>query len=179
VPHSRHPRLPSLWLMTDERMTDVLAAIARLPRGAAGIVFRHHATPPADRRRLFDAVRAIARRRRLTLLLSGTPRQARCWGAAGAHHRALRMSRGLRSVAVHDRRELMLARRAKADLVFVSPVFKTRSHPGARPLGPVRLGLLIGQRSPPVVALGGMNAVHMRRLRGLKLHGWAAIDALA
>jgi thiamine-phosphate pyrophosphorylase len=38
--------------MTDERLGDALwTALRRLPRGA-GIVFRHYATPPAERRAL-------------------------------------------------------------------------------------------------------------------------------
>jgi thiamine-phosphate pyrophosphorylase len=176
MPH-RHPPLPRLWLMTDERIGDLLAAIMRLPKGA-GIVFRHHATEAKARRTLFDQVKAIARRRHHVLLLADAPSRAKSWGADGAHHRTLLTSKGLRSVAVHDRRELRIAIRANADLVFVSPVFATRSHPQARPLGPVRLGLSIGDRRNIAIALGGVTKDKFKRLRGLKLHGWAAIDAL-
>ncbi len=169
---------PRIWLMTDERMPDVLHAVARLPKGA-GVVFRHHATPPADRRALFESVKAVARRRRLVLLLAATPRIARSWGADGAHHRSRLASRGVRSIAVHTPRELVAARRAKADLVFVSPVFRTRSHPGKAPLGPVGVGLLLGDCAIPAVALGGLNAARFKRLRSLNLSGWAAIDGLS
>ena len=54
----RHP-LPTIWLMTDERVGDLLGAIRRLPRGA-GVVFRHYATPAEERRRLWRAVRRVA-----------------------------------------------------------------------------------------------------------------------
>jgi thiamine-phosphate pyrophosphorylase len=176
----RHPIskscLPRIWLMTDERIGDIAAAIARLPKGA-GIVFRYHATPPTDRRALFDDVRAQAKRHGHVLLLAGTPRQARAWGADGAHHRSLIVSQGLRSIAVHNRRELALAQRARADLVFASPVFSTRSHPGVRTLGPIRLGLMLGNRRTRAIALGGMNRARYKRLKGLGLYGWAAIDA--
>lgn len=174
----RHPPLPTLWLMTDERIGDVVKAVESLPRGS-GIVFRHHATPLAERRKLFDAVRAIALRRRLILILADTPSRARNWGADGAHHRSTLQGAGLRTVAIHNARELHLARRIGADLMFVSPVFSTRSHPDARTLGPVRLGLLVGRSRHAVVALGGMDARKFRRLQGLGLHGWAAIDALS
>ena len=63
--HRRHRKtLPGLWLMTDERVSDdrLLAAARALPRGRAGIILRHYRTPPAQRRALFDALRAIARR---------------------------------------------------------------------------------------------------------------------
>jgi thiamine-phosphate pyrophosphorylase len=174
----RHPPLPRLWLMTDERIADLPGAVARLPKGS-GVVFRHHATDAMERLALFRQVRQIACARRLTLILADTPRIARAWGAVGAHHRSRLASRGLRTMAVHNGRELATARRTRADLIFVSPVFPTRSHPGARILGPVRLGLMIGAARRGTIALGGMTAGTMRRLQGLGLHGWAAIDALS
>jgi len=173
---ARKAPLPKLWLMTDERGGDPAALVKRLPKGA-GIVFRHYATPPHERRSLFIRVKAIARRRRLTLLLAGTPRQARAWGADGAHHRSKLTSIGLRSVAVHNRHELRLAKAIRADLIFVSPVLRTRSHPGAKALGPIKLGLLVGVSRNRTIALGGMNAVRFKRFVRLGVRGWAGIDA--
>ena len=69
----RHP-LPSLWLMTDERIEDVAAALRRLPRGA-GVVFRHYATLPAERRRLWRRLLRIARARGLMLVRAGSTRE--------------------------------------------------------------------------------------------------------
>lgn len=173
----RHPPLPRLWLMTDERIADLPGAIARLPNGS-GVVFRHYATEKRLRRALYDTVRAITRRRRIVLLLADTPARAKAWGADGAHHRSNLQSRGLRTMAVHSGRELGQARQVRADMVFVSPVFPTRSHPGARGLGPVRLGLMVGMSRERTIALGGMTAKKYRQLCGLRVHGWAAIDAL-
>lgn len=172
------PRLPTLWLMTDERIDDVLGAVAALPKGA-GVVFRHHATPAKQRRALYEQVRRVARQRRLTLLLAGTPAQARSWRADGAHHRSELRSASLRSVSVHNAPELQIARRAGADLIFVSPVFATASHPGARALGIVRAGLLACTERHRSIALGGLTATKWRQVRPLGLHGWAAIDGLA
>jgi thiamine-phosphate pyrophosphorylase len=67
--------------------------------------------------------------------------------------------------------------RAGADALFVSPVFATRSHPGAPALGRARLGLLIRGLRIPVIALGGMDRRRAASLRALGVHGWAAIDA--
>jgi thiamine-phosphate pyrophosphorylase len=164
--------------MTDERIDDLDAAVGRLPPGS-GVVFRHYATPPAQRRALFDAVRRIARRRRHVLLLAATPVMARAWGADGAHNRSLLKSCGLRSVAVHSGRERILARRIGADIMFVSPVFPTRSHSDAVTLGVVRTGLLAGRDRPRAIALGGLNRISARQTAALKLRGWAAIDGLS
>jgi len=171
---SRQP-LPRLWLMTDERMGEGLwRAVERMPRGS-GVIFRHYAAP--DRRALFAQLKAICRRRSLLLLLGGSPRQATAWGADGAHGRSphLRTSRPLlRTAPAHDARELT---RAEAHAVLLSPVFATRSHPGASGLGPHRFATLARRSPVPVIALGGMNARRFRRLAPLGAYGWAGIDA--
>jgi thiamine-phosphate pyrophosphorylase len=64
--------------------------------------------------------------------------------------------------------------RGGADLVFVSPVFATRSHPGARALGRTRFRSLVRDCPVPLIALGGMDA---RNARSLGTYGWAGIDA--
>ncbi|WP_419827023.1 thiamine phosphate synthase [Sphingomonas sp.] len=174
------PRHPRLWLMTDERMGDGLwRALERLPRGA-GVVFRHYGLPTVDRRHLFAEVRAVARRRRLVLLLGGTPREAIGWRADGSHGRSRHRWSArplLRSAPCHGRRALIAARRDGVALRFVSPLHATRSHPGALPLGRVRTGLaIIGERRG-LIALGGMTARRFAAARELGFQGWAAIDA--
>jgi thiamine-phosphate pyrophosphorylase len=174
----RQARLPHLLLITDERMGEALwPALERLPHGA-GVVFRHYGLAAPDRRALYERVRRIARRRRLILILAGSPRQAAAWKADGAHGRsASRVARPLiRSAPAHDRRELRAANRA--DLRLVSPVFPTRSHPDAAALGPIRLGLMLGDDRRGIVALGGMTRRRAQALRNLGVTRWAAIDGL-
>ena len=176
----RHP-LPRLWLMTDERLGEGFwDALARLPRGA-GVIFRHYATPPAERRRLFDRVRRVARARRLVLVLAGRPAQALAWHADGVHSRSGERHgapRLIRTAPAHSRTELIAARRSGADLALLSPVYATRSHPGARTLGTIAFGRLAAGAGLPVVALGSMDARRFRALRALGAYGWAGIDAL-
>ena len=173
----RHALLPRFWLMTDERMGDgVLAAINRLPRGRAGVIFRHYRTPLAERRALFEAVRRITQRRRLMLLLADPPGRARRARADGWHGRG-RDPGLIHSMAVHNKHELTAAIRARANLIFVSPVFPTRSHPGTAALGVIQFGLLARDAPMPVIALGGMTAARWRRLRSMGAYGYAAIDA--
>jgi len=167
----RHP-LPHLWLMTDERMGDSLwKALERLPRGS-GVVFRHYGLGLAERRALFAKVSRIARRRGLVLIRAGAKRLGR--DEDGVHGQR---GQGLRTWPAHSRREAMAGVRAGADAVFVSPVFATRSHPRARALGRVRLGLMIRGLPVPVIALGGMDARRAAGLQPLGIYGWAAIDA--
>jgi thiamine-phosphate pyrophosphorylase len=172
--HRCHP-LPKIWLMTDPRISDLSGAIRRLPRGS-GIIFRHYELPRGERRALFRAVKTLAAGRHV-LLLADRPHVARQWGADGAHSRSLHRSQGIRTVAVHSAREAALAKRIGADLIFVSPVFATRSHPDAQAIGAVGLGRIAGQMRGRTIALGGMTAKRAKSLSTLKLYGWAAIDA--
>jgi thiamine-phosphate pyrophosphorylase len=158
---SRDRRLPVVWLMTDERMGDRLwAALARLPRGS-GVVLRHHATPGDARILLKRHIARIARTRGLVLVDEAMPQTT-----------PIRIGRA------HTVREGIAARRAGAELVLVSPVYPTRTHPGAAALGPVRAAMIARAVGLPAVALGGMDATRFRRMARLGFVGWAAIDAL-
>jgi thiamine-phosphate pyrophosphorylase len=153
--------------MTDERQGEALwTALERLPPGS-GIVFRHYRLGGEDRRALFARVKAVSRRRRLTLIVAGE----RLPGADGVHNRR---GPGIRTASAHDSAELRAARRG-ADLVFLGPVHPTRSHPGAAALGPARFDRLARRAGIPVIALGGMDSARFRALR--HAYGWAAIDA--
>ena len=167
--------LPEVWLVSDARNDAALErALAQLPRGS-GFIFRHHHLPPAQRRARFAQLARRARARGQLAILAGSAAQARAWRADGAYGSPLLLARGpdiLRLAAVHSLRELAKARRA--DLVLLSPVFSTRSHPGATPLGPLRFRLLAARSPVPVIALGGITAKTAARLAWPL---WAGIDA--
>jgi thiamine-phosphate pyrophosphorylase len=174
--------IPKIWLMTDERFGDgLIAAIRRLPIHS-GVIFRHYALSPVERQKLFAKVARICNQRgHLLLLAAGHEQQAMRWHADGAHNArqiALNRSPLLRSCAVHNNRELAIAQRAHADIIFISPVFSTRSHPEARPIGAqalTRLAERYGEAK--VIALGGMTRAKFAMLGNKHIHGWAAIDA--
>ena len=165
-PHSSQLR-PRIWLVTDER-TDVglERAIARLPRGS-GVIFRHYHLEPRQRAARLAQVRRLCRRFGHRLESAGQG-----YGPPAPHRRL---------ATAHDLREIGRANRCGAQAVVISPVFPTRSHPGAATLGRVRLLLLARRAQMPVIALGGMTAHKFRglRFRGLGIHGWAAIDGPA
>lgn len=171
----RHPELPKVWLISDARNDAGLeAALRRLPHGS-GLIFRHYHLPEAERRARFDALAKVARRRGHLVVLAGSARMARRWRADGAYGSAAQLGKGAalrRLVTVHSFHELATARRAAA--VLLSPVFATRSHPEARPLGPLRFRMIAAHSRVPVIALGGMNA---RRTKRIKAAHWAGIDA--
>ncbi|MCJ2178628.1 thiamine phosphate synthase [Novosphingobium album (ex Hu et al. 2023)] len=176
---NRQPPLPPIWLVSDARNDAVLErALARLPRGS-GLIYRHYHLPPEQRRARFRTLARAARRRGHCVVLSGSAWEAKGWGADGAYGAPSRLVYGpatLRLVTVHSLRELAKAHRARADAVLISPVFPTRSHPGAPVLGPLRFRLLAERARVPAIALGGMTA---HRARAFSLRKWAAIQGLA
>ncbi len=171
--------LPDLWLISDERNDAGLEqALRKLPRGS-GFIYRHYHLPPAQRVARWYALLRVARARGHLAILADSALTAREWGADGAYGapRALYPTRRLLTLATaHSLRELAEACRARADAVLLSPVFATRSHPGAKILGPVRFRLLAKHAAMPVIALGGLAPRTARRLRWPR---WAAIDGLS
>ena len=161
-----------VWLLSDARNDAVLErVIARLPRGS-GVVFRHYHLPEAERRQRFKAVRRLCRARGHVLILAGPPALARAWRADGSYGAPCP---GRTIATAHDLAEIALANRLGAAAVMLSPVFPTRSHPGAATLGPLRFWALAARVAVPVIALGGMTPRTARRLR---VPRWAAIDGL-
>ena len=172
--HRCHP-VPRVLLLSDARNDHCLeSAIARMPRGSA-LVFRHYHLPPRERRARFEVLRKLCKRRGFLVITAGSWRGGRADGQYGAAA-ALGRTPGLRLATAHSLAEIGAAVRARASAVLLSPVFPTRTHPGAPVLGPVRF-LFLAQRSPlPVIALGGMTPARAARL---PVWGWAAIDGLA
>ena len=165
--------LPRIWLVTDERQGEaLLPAVARLPEGA-GILFRHYSLPERERRTLFDSIRAAGGER--LLLLAGPPALAKDWSADGWH--GWDEGEGLRSASVHDLAEIRRAESLGATLLFLAPVYPTRSHPDAPTLGVERFAALAAQTRLPVIALGGVAADNAPELLARGAHGWAAVDA--
>ena len=166
--------LPRIWLVTDERQADRLSpAIERLPSGA-GILFRHYSLDDDTRHALFDTVRAKARASGHLLLLAGRPELASAWGADGWHGRGA--GPGFHSASVHNGEEMRQAEANGASLLFLGPVFPTRSHPEAPGLGPTGFQHLASQARQPVIALGGVRQSHAKLLASLGAFGWGAVD---
>lgn len=180
--------LPALWLFTDwARAPDPLPAIAKLPAGLCGVVFRHDAAP--DRAVLMQQVARMCRARRTVLVVAGDPRWAAAAGA-GVHLRngwrhALRLPAArLVTSSAHDRISLLRAVRAGADAVFLSPLFPTASHPLAPALGPLRWshaarwhrGMTAPGQGTEIFALGGVTGRLARRVPG-RAGGAGAIGA--
>jgi thiamine-phosphate pyrophosphorylase len=164
-------------MMTDPRMGDPIAMLRRM-RQRIGVIVRHYDLPAKERRQLLRRVQCAASGKHL-VIFAARPATAHALGAAGAHDRSAKRSKGVRTMAVHSRREAALARRMKADLILVSPLFPTRSHRGAQSIGVLRAVTISGSMRHQTLALGGMNAKRFTRMSAAGFYGWAGIDAFS
>ena len=176
---ARFHSLPDLWLISDARNDALLEdALARLPR-ASGFIYRHYHLPPEERLARFLELGRMARARDHLVVLAGDAKLAAAWGADGIYGAPPNLSPRhglLRLATVHSMREVRQANAVGADAALVSPVFATRSHADARPLGPLQFRAIAARAAMPVIALGGMDAAKASRLGWNR---WAAIDGLS
>ncbi|HET9811098.1 MAG TPA: hypothetical protein VFP53_05315 [Sphingomicrobium sp.] len=80
-------------------------------------------------------------------------------------------------VRVHDRRELRQALLKRTPLILLSPLNRTRSHPGRQPIPRMRAAALARLGGRRLLGLGGMDESKFRRIEPLGFRGWAGIDA--
>ncbi|HWU24988.1 MAG TPA: thiamine phosphate synthase [Rhizomicrobium sp.] len=179
--------LPRLVLMTDdERLLHPVAAARRLPKESLVVV---RARDRYRREALTASIVGIARARGLRVIVADDPVLAVRYRVDGthfseatagriAHWRALRPG-WLLTASAHSLRAAARAASHGADAIFLSPVFPTRSHPDRAPHGPMRLRAIARLAPIAIYALGGIDALSVRRLRGARIAGVAAIGALA
>jgi thiamine-phosphate pyrophosphorylase len=175
--------LPRLWFLTDTRLQGQEEVIIKaLPRGT-GVVLRNYEQP--NRHAWAKRLVQLCRKRHLPVLIAGDDKLAWQCRADGVHWpeglirrpRRRHAKNRLITATAHHARGIQAAWRSRADAVFVSPVFATRSHPGAAALGVIRLAILAkGSGGRPVIALGGITSATVRQLRPARIYGIAAID---
>lgn len=177
---------PLFVFMTDTERTANPEFILQRLRPGTVVVFRHY--DAADRMALGRRLAALSRHLGLTFVVAGDRRLARRLGADGLHLPEDMVRRRHRfapaqdtwpvSAAAHDEASARRAARAGVDLILLSPVFPTNSHPGRPALGPHRLARVCRSISVPVLALGGVGPATVRRVLTAGAAGVAGIGAL-
>ncbi len=187
----------ALAFLTDRtRIADPLAVAAALPAEAA-VILRDY--DMAGREMLALALAEIAAERRLVLVIGGDVELARRVGA-GLHLRSDQVGRMKSSMfptavagggfhqpdsppiliaSCHSAAELARAAELGADLALLGPVFATKSHPSAQPLGVAAFKALAAASPIPVLALGGVKSANAGLLGGRNVAGIAAIGAFS
>jgi thiamine-phosphate pyrophosphorylase len=180
------PVSPPLFFVTDPvRTPDPSQIAARLPKGS-GVIYRAFGAP--DALAIAGALRRVADRGGLILLIGADERLAAAVGADGVHlpQRLIGQGQRLRARrpgwiltgAAHDARALKAAEVAGLDAALTSPVFASRSPSAHTQLGPIRFANLVREARLPVYALGGVNHRTAPRLLSTGATGLAAVEGL-
>ena len=145
----RRQTMPRQWLIVADDAEDVVLAVRRVARGSGVLLLE---PIPGD---AMLRLRTFARLRDLTIVVEQRRSAAR----------------------VHDSRELRQALLARSELVLLSPIHPTGSHPDWKPLPRMRAAALARLAARKAVALGGMNARRHAKIAPLGFIGWAGISA--
>ncbi|KAG8468707.1 hypothetical protein KFE25_013790 [Diacronema lutheri] len=187
-------RLPELIVLTDEArqgpFASVVEHLSAPPR--CWVVFRDYAMPPAARLEAATRARDLCAARGITFLLARDAELAQRIGADGVHLPQPLLPRLAQwrhahpdfvwSAACHDGESLRTAATLGATIALVSPIFATRSHPGASAMGTERLATLVrSQPRMPVYAMGGVGSASIAQLALARtgVAGIAGIDLVA
>ena len=181
--------LPHLIYLTDENhLIDPTQIISKLPR-KAGIIFRHYGLP--NRLELAQKIKYVCRDRDLTFIVSRDIKLASKLNADGLHlpeYLAIAPNFRFRAwknrpnkiltAAAHSRHAIMRIKNLGFDASLVSPVFKTKSHEGARYLGTLGFQNMVSRLDTPSFALGGINDETARLLTNTNAIGIAGIRGI-
>jgi thiamine-phosphate pyrophosphorylase len=176
--------LPSAFYVSDEnRNRSVIKTVKRLPLGT-GVLFRHYGIE--NRQKLGKTIASVCKQRKLPLLVAGDAALAHRLKADGLHLAEWQINKLplLRcrypllqiSIACHTYKSLKTAEKLGADLAFLSPLYPTKSHPGARSLTPLKASNWIKNLSIPTYALGGVSEKHFTQLSNAGFSGIAGIS---
>ena len=145
---------------------------------------RRRQTVPGQWLIIADGRDAVAEARRVVrgsgvLLLEPIPASAMLRLRMLARQRGLTIVVGKRRTAarVHDSRELLKALLAAPEMVLISPIYPTGSHPEWTPLPRMRAAALARLAGRKAVALGGMDARRYAKIAQLGFTAWAGISA--
>lgn len=193
---ARTASVPMIAMTDAQRLPDPEQALHLLPSGSALIWRAYDIEPDAGSLR---RLAAMARGKGCLLLLAGHPRLLMRMRADGLHLPERMLGRRFENgyvlspvnfppglsvtAACHSERAIRAAAEMRLQAVLISPVFPTRSHPGARPFGVVRfaqLAKLARSLGLAPYALGGIeSAADIRRLKETGAAGVAGISLLA
>lgn len=157
-----------------------------LNHGVRLIQVREKGMPVAQLHEFAGTVVAMCRPFGAKVMINGDIELARSVGADGVHlqpehYRKLHARPAgnlLWAAACHNRTELLQAARLDADFAVLSPVLKTRSHPGAEVLGWHGFAEAIRDLPMPVYALGGMKKGLLESVRYHNAHGIAMLSGI-
>jgi len=176
---------PRIFMTDLVRTPDPVEIIKKLNSDTA-VIFRHYQSE--NKEKIAHQLMQVARTKKITLLVSGDYQLTRKIDADGLHipeyllygEKSVDVFRNIKpqwmvTAAVHSMRALKRAEKLGVDAVLVSPVFKTKSHDTANPIGVLGLAKFVQQTRLPVFALGGVTEKNKKRVYKTGAAGFAGI----
>ncbi|MEY2334885.1 Nudix family hydrolase [Acidithiobacillus ferrianus] len=150
--------------------------------GLRWLVLRCKTLPDAPAAAVLPALCAEARTRGVQVYLNH-PDPLPDWPRSGRHLTQAQLDAGVRpgeafGVSCHDAEGLRRAARAGARYAFLSPLFPTRSHPGAEALGTQAFAAMAAETSLPLIALGGMTTRRLPEALAAGARGVAVLSGI-
>ncbi len=129
----------------------------------------------------------ISRQKGIKFIIGKDFNLAKNIGADGCHysdnmpidHRALRQNNKkngfILSYSCHSLKSVFFVKKIKADIVFISPIFDTTTHPDSKSLG--KIGYLKAKfHFPQIMPLGGVDHKNITFFKKIGALGFGAID---
>ena len=181
-------RLPEIYLITG-KFADLVEFQVRLETALQGgvrlVQLRTRQTDSVTLEKLVKSAKQLCYSYQAKLFVNTTPEFAIAYELDGVHLNSVRLMQCAQrplpddkwvAASVHNEAELQHALDINADLVVVSPVLPTPSHPGEAGLGWEAFHALTEQASMPVYALGGMSEKTIAQAKTLGAQGIAGIS---
>ncbi len=183
-------RKPVAVFFTDrKKITDFEKIIKTLPKNSA-IIIREYDLEKKDREIFAKKIINLARPQGLKILIGKDISLAKKVKADGIHFsdfdklpliflkRESFTKKFLFSFACHSLKSVLKAKKLKADMVFISPIFATTSHVGQKTIGLKHLAKFAfnSKNSNYLYALGGINKINIKAITKLNLGGFGAIE---
>ncbi|MBJ26573.1 MAG: thiamine monophosphate synthase [Alphaproteobacteria bacterium] len=178
-------KLPPIFFLTDmNKFKNPEVICQQLPTGS-GVIFRDYEI--SDRKLRASTLAKVCAEHGLILFIGEDRDLALSVGADGVHYKENTITSAFKSMkdkklivtaATHTFNSILMAKEAGADAVLLSPVFRTKSHPEATPLGISKFRDWTNRSPLPVYALGGISSDNAHKLLSTKAIGIAAIEGV-
>lgn len=191
---NRVKALPSSILFSDRtKISDLKTTAKSLPKNSA-ILIREYDLSQKNREIFAQEISAIAKNRGLKILVGKDVALARKIKADGAHFSDFDKvpmqflqkknfnKKFIFTFSCHNFKSVLKAKKLKADIIFISPIFPTTSHLNTKALGLINLAKIhlksksTSYSASRFYALGGINSKNLLSVRKLGLSGFAAIS---
>jgi thiamine-phosphate pyrophosphorylase len=172
-----------------KRVPNLEKAIYNLPKNSI-IIFREYSLKKDKRQELALKFLKIAKKLNHKFFVGKDSKMALEIKADGVHYSDLDQNswqlikkkyphKFSISLACHDFKSIQKAQNSNAEILFLSPIFKTKSHENAKNLGLLKLVKSCKYSSKKVFALGGVNSQNIGKVLKNYADGFAGIEIFA